>query len=74
MTKLSSLAFAMAAVFSLNFGIASAEDPPETPQIKPETQTQPETPSSSKKETSNKKPSPSNTTKPTETSAEPDCE
>ena len=74
MTKSHSLSFTAVALLSLNIGLASAEAAPETPQVKPDTQTQPEKPSSPKEETADKKAPPSDTTKVTKASAEPDCE
>jgi hypothetical protein len=72
MTKSSSLAFAIAAVFLLNMGIASAEDQPEVPQVKREVPTHPEDSTNPKKEeTADKKPPENDTAK---TKEDPNCE
>ncbi|MDP2030547.1 MAG: hypothetical protein Q8K12_12985 [Thiobacillus sp.] len=73
MTKSSSLTFfALAALFSLSCGIASAEENrTEAPQVKPDVPTHPEESTSPKEETADKKPPESDTAKPKE---EPNCE
>lgn len=72
MTKSSSLTFfAMAVVLSLNFGIASAEEPAEAPQVKPDVPAHPDASTSPKEETADKKPPESDKAK---TKEEPNCE
>lgn len=72
MTKSSSLASAIAAVYLLNMGIASAGDQPDVPQVKLDVPTHPEGSTNPKKEeTADKKPPESDTAK---TKEDPNCE
>jgi len=67
----SSISFAMAAMFMLSIGIASAEEPADTPQVKTDAPAKTEKPTSPKEETASPKPTETNTDKPKE---EPNCE
>ena len=71
MTKSSSLAFALLAMFTLNGSFAFAEEPADDPQVKSDIQTHPEKPTHPKEESADKKPAVKDAAKSTE---DPDCE
>ena len=72
MTRSSSLTLVMAAVFTLSYGLAAAEETANDAQAQSVAPTHPENPTKTEKEeTANKKPAENDAAKPAE---EPNCE